>query len=269
MEVIELFVVKIGGGKGIDLENVLDDLVTHRDFILVHGGSDETNRLQEALGHPPRFVTSPSGHTSRYTDRETLHIFEMAYAGKINVSIVESLQKRGVNALGLTGVDGRLLEGVRKSSVRIVENGKTKVLHGDHTGRVERVNIRLLKLILGEGYLPVITVPAISYEGDAINVDGDRAASQIARALEAETLLILSNVPGLLRDVNDQGSLVPSVPRHDIDLAMETLAVGRMKKKLLGAKEALDGGVRRVIIASANADKPVTSALQGQGTVFE
>ena len=104
-------------------------------LVLVHGGSAETNRVAEALGRPPVFVTSPSGYSSRYTDRETLEIFEMVYCGKVNKGLVERLQRRGVNAVGLSGLDGRIFEGKHKKSVRSVENGKIEDFarrpHGD------------------------------------------------------------------------------------------------------------------------------------------
>jgi acetylglutamate/LysW-gamma-L-alpha-aminoadipate kinase len=262
-----VFVVKVGGGEGIDVERVLQDLAGHTGYVLVHGGSHETNLLSERLGRPPRFVTSVSGHVSRYTDRETLDIFSMVLAGKINVNIVARLQQLGVNAVGLTGVDGRLLEGERKDTIKIVEGSKRRVLHDDYTGRVERVNVALLRLLLDAGYVPVVTVPAISYAGEPMNADADRAAAAVAAALGAEELIILSNVPGLLRDVRDEGSLVREVPRGMID-EYAKLAEGRMMKKVLGAKEALAGGVGRVILASANVDRPVTSARAGNGTVI-
>ncbi|NBC94736.1 MAG: [LysW]-aminoadipate kinase, partial [Deinococcus-Thermus bacterium] len=129
---------------GPALDDVARMHAAGRRGVLVHGGSDETNRLAEALGHPPRFVTSPSGRTSRYTDRRTLEIFEMAYCGKVNKAVVERLQRAGVDAIGLSGLDGRLLEGRRKATVRSVEGGKVKLLRGDHTGTVDRVNVALL-----------------------------------------------------------------------------------------------------------------------------
>jgi acetylglutamate/LysW-gamma-L-alpha-aminoadipate kinase len=262
-----VFVVKVGGGEGINIDGVLEDLAGHKDFVLVHGGSHETNLLSERLGRPPRFVTSVSGHTSRYTDRETLDIFSMALAGKLNVNIVASLQRLGVNAVGLTGVDGRLLEGRRKDTIKVVEGSRRMVLRNDFTGKVERVNVDLLRSLLDMGYVPVVTVPAISYEGDPINADGDRAAGAIGAALGAEDLVILTNVPGLLQDPNEPGTLVRNVPLADIDGAME-LAEGRMKKKVMGAREALESGVKRVVLADANTDRPVTSALAGNGTVI-
>jgi acetylglutamate/LysW-gamma-L-alpha-aminoadipate kinase len=263
-----MIVVKVGGGAGIDVDAVLSDVAalwkSGTPLVLVHGASDETNQLSERLGTPPRFVTSPSGHASRYTDAATLDVFAMA-SGKLNLRVVEKLQRLGANAVGLTGVDGRLLEGERKDTIRAVENGKRLVLRGDYTGTIDRVNADLLRLLLDAGYLPVVTVPAISTAGEAVNADADRAAAAVAGALDADHLLILSNVPGLLRDVNDPSSLVARIPVAEID-AYEAFAQGRFKKKLLGAREALDLGVKEIVFATANLPQPVSAALSGGGT---
>src|SRR5690606_34372869 len=151
-----------------------------RPFVLVHGGSHQTNSVATALGHPPQFITSPSGYTSRLTDRATLEIFEMVSCGAVNKGLVERLQARGVKAIGLSGLDGRLWQGTQKKSIRIVENGRQRLLHGNLTGRVKRVNTDLLQTLLAAGYLPILTPPALSDEGVAINVDGDRAAAATA-----------------------------------------------------------------------------------------
>ncbi|MBI4572586.1 MAG: [LysW]-aminoadipate kinase, partial [candidate division NC10 bacterium] len=143
-----MLIVKIGGGSGTQLDPTVADLTeilrAGRRVVLVHGASGETNRLAEKLGKPPRFVTSVSGIQSRYTDRETLVIFEMAYCGKANKALVEAFQKQGVNAVGLSGLDGRIFEGKRKDTITILEAGKRKVLRGDFTGKVERVNVGLV-----------------------------------------------------------------------------------------------------------------------------
>ncbi len=266
-----MLVIKIGGGQGIRYDTMAADVAElHRAgdrVVLVHGGSHETNVLSERLGKPPRFVTSPSGHESRFTDRETLEIFEMVYCGKINKGLVERFQSLGVQALGLSGVDGRLLQAKRKETITIVENGRKRVLRGDHTGKIEAVNVSLLSLLLDAGYLPVITPPAISHEHVAVNVDGDRAAARIAGALGAEHLVILSNVPGLLRDLADPGSLVTAIEASRLDEFME-LALGRMKRKMLAAKEALAAGVRQVVLGDARIEMPVKAALAGKGTVI-
>ncbi|MBI3091426.1 MAG: [LysW]-aminoadipate kinase [Candidatus Tectomicrobia bacterium] len=264
-----MLVVKVGGSAGIDLAAVCDDVARHvlagTRLILVHGGSHETNVVAEKLGVPPRFVTSVSGFQSRYTDRATLEIFEMVYCGKTNKAIVEMLQARGVNALGLSGLDGALLTGVRKGTLKVIEGGKRKLLRGDFTGKVERVNVALLDLLLAHGYTPVVTPPALSYEGEAMNVDGDRAAAVIAQQMKAECLVILSNVPGLLRDVHDEGSLIRTIPAAAVEDYMG-VAQGRMRMKVLGASEAIAGGVGAVLFADARVPQPLTRALAGQGT---
>jgi acetylglutamate/LysW-gamma-L-alpha-aminoadipate kinase len=262
-------VVKVGGGDGVDFAAVCADVAaltaSGTPLVLVHGGHAETDRLARALGRPPVFVTSPSGHVSRYTDRAALEVFTMAYCGKVNKGLVERLQALGVNAVGLSGLDGRLLVGRRKESVRSVEaDGRVRVLHGDHTGTVEEVNAALLRLLLSAGHVPVLSPPALSYEGVAVNVDGDRAAAAVAAALGAAALLLLSNVPGLLADPGDESTLVPRLT--DEAEAME-LARGRMKRKVMAAWRARRCGVPLVVIGDARAEGPVRRALAGHGTV--
>ena len=266
-----MLVVKVGGGKGIPIEAVCQDVSTMvgrgERLILVHGASHETNLLSTALGRPPRFVTSISGVESRYTDRETLEIFTMAYVGKMNKLFVERLQQLGVNAVGLCGADGRSMEGERKAAIKIIENGKRKVLRDDFTGRVEKINTSLLLLLLEHGYTPVLCPPGLSYGSEIINVDGDRAAAVLAAAFKAEALVILSNVPGLLRDVNDANSLVRRIDKAHMSTYMD-LAQGRMKHKMMGAAAALEQGVGTVILGDARIEHPIQHALQGQGTVI-
>jgi len=266
-----MIIVKVGGSEGIDLEAVCADIATlvgeGQELVLVHGGSHRTNVVAEKLGHPPEFVTSVSGYTSRRTDRETLRIFEMVYCGEINKAIVEMLQQRGVNAVGLSGLDGRLLEGRRKSAIKIVQNGRRRVLRDDYTGTVQKVNVSLLHLLLDNGYLPVVTPPAISTEGEAINTDGDRAAAMIASSLGADQLIILSNVPGLLREFPDESTLIERIDPSKAAAAME-YAQGRMRVKVLGAIEAIKNGVGQVIFGDARIKSPVRSALDGRGTVI-
>ena len=265
-----MIVVKVGGSLGIDYDALCADTAelwkAGQKLVLIHGGSAETNRVAKALGHPPKFVTSPSGYTSRFTDRETLEIFEMVYCGKMNKGIVERLQRLNVNAVGLSGLDGRIFEGKHKDKVRSVEGGKTKILRGDHTGTVEQVNTGLLELLLDNNYLPVLTPPGSSFEGVAVNVDGDRAAAAVATAMQAEALLLLSNVPGLLRNFPDESSLVQDIPADKVEDFMR-YAEDRMKKKVLGAAEAVAGGVGKVIFGDARLEQPVQKALAGRGTV--
>lgn len=266
---LQTLVVKLGSTEGVDFAAICQDVVTlQREgwrMVLVHGGSAEANALGEALGHPPRFVTSPSGFTSRYTDRKTLEIFAAAVNGRVNTLLVEQLQALGINALGLSGLDGRLLVARRKETIRIIENGRQKILRDDYTGTIEAVNVALLRLLLKEGYVPVVAPLALSPQGEALNVDADRAAAMIAAALQAATLVLLTGAPGLLRAFPDESSLIPRLTLAEMERALG-YAEGRMKKKVLGAQEALRGGVGRVIIADGRYSQPLLKALQGGGT---
>jgi [amino group carrier protein]-L-2-aminoadipate 6-kinase len=268
-----MLVIKLGGSRGIDTEAFVADLAAvvrgGEQVVFVHGGNKELDDLCERLGVPVRQVTSATGQMSRFTDAETMDAFLMAYAGRINKRLVEKLQALGVNAVGLTAMDGRIASGRRKAAIRIIEEGKPKMLHGDFAGSIETIDPTLPRLLVENGYLPVLTPPAISSEGEAINVDGDKLAMELAVALGADALLIFSNTPGLLADVNDEGSLVRHIPFvGETDEAALSMAQGRMKKKVLSAFNALKGGVGQVVFADARVAEPVQRALRGEGTVI-
>src|SRR2546421_7053143 len=236
-------VVKIGGSSGATTANIVCEIAKcvaqGERIVVLHGGSDLTNELSERLGHPVRMITSPGGMVSRYTDDETLRIYAMAVAGQINTELVANLQQQGVNALGLAGVDGRLLVARRKSVVRsVTPDGRVQILRNDYTGQIEHVNDVLLRQLLNAGYTPVIAPLALSHEGERLNVDGDRAAAAIAAALGAETLAIMTNVPGLLSDPGDERTLIQHIDAQRLEESMQ-YAQGRMRKKLLGARASL------------------------------
>lgn len=261
-------VVKIGGSAGVETAAIVRDIAQcvadGERIVLLHGGSDLTNTLSQQVGHDIRMVTSPSGMVSRYTDGETLRLYAMAVAGQLNTELVALLQQHGVNALGLAGVDGRLLVARRKSVVRsLTPEGRIQVLRDDYTGQIERVNSELLILLLNAGYTPVIAPLALSHEGERLNVDGDRAAAAVAEALHAETLVLMTNVPGLLANKDDPTTLIQNIPADRLDDYVG-YAQGRMRKKLLGAQEALNGGVSRVCIGQGS----LLEVLNGSGTTI-
>ena len=253
-------VIKAGGSKGVSRDAVADlvaEVARTDEIVLVHGASAETDRLAGALGVPQEQITSPSGHVSRRTDRQTLEIFAMAALGVENFHYVEKLQQRGIDALGLSGISGRLLVG-KKKDVRSVREGKTMILRDDYTGTVEAVNLPLLTQFIGAGRVPVIAPLALSTEQQALNVDGDRVAAAIAVAIDADALIILTSVPGLLRDPDDPRTLVAETTVEEA----ETLARGRMKVKILAAREAIDGGVDEVVIRSASGDPSIRTVIR-------
>lgn len=268
----EVLVVKIGGTEGVDFSAICADTARlcaqGQRVVLVHGGSAEANALGEALGKPPRFITSPSGYISRYTDRDTLQIFMQAVNGKVNTLLVEQLQSLNVNAFGLSGLDGRVLQATRKESVQSVEKGKRKIIRDDYTGKIESVNTSLLELLLQAGCLPVIAPIAVSKKGEALNVDADRAAAIVAAALHVRTLVLLTAVPGLMMRFPDESTLVHQLSKSKLPDALAA-AQGRMKKKVLGAEEALNGGVMQVIIADGRSEHPLEDAMSGKGTVIQ
>jgi acetylglutamate/LysW-gamma-L-alpha-aminoadipate kinase len=234
--------------------------------VLVHGTSAAADALAARAGLSVRRLVSPSGHVSRYTDLEMLEIY-VAAAGQMNKRIVSLLQQMGCNAIGLSGADGRLLRARRKAALRTIENGRQRVVRDDQSGQLEGANSELLRLLLAAGYIPVIAPIALGLEGELLNVDGDRAAALLAGALRASSLIILSNVPGLLARYPDQSSLVRTLLPADLEMA-ERRADGRMKKKLLAAREALSAGVARVVLSDSRLPHPVQSGLAGEGTVI-
>jgi [amino group carrier protein]-L-2-aminoadipate/L-glutamate 6-kinase len=264
-----MMVVKIGGSHGVATTNIVREIAQcvadRQRLVVIHGGSHFTNMLSESLGHQVRMITSPGGMVSRYTDSETLRIYAMAVAGQINTELVSSLQQLGVNALGLAGVDGRLLLARRKSVIRsVMPGGRVQILRDDYTGQIEHVNATLLYQLLDNGYIPVIAPLALSLDGERLNVDGDRVASAVAAALHADVLVIMTNVPGLLTNSEDHTTLIRSIPTHQLADHLH-YAHGCMRKKLLAAQESLQNGVRRVCIGSNS----FVDVLNGSGTVIE
>ena len=262
-----MIVVKVGGAAGNSAGPVLDDLASHPGSVLVHGGSDAVDRLARELGRPAEFYTSPSGVVSRRCDAAHMATVVLGLAGEVQTRLVAGLGERGIRAVGLSGVDGRVLLARRKTNARAVRDGKVIRLADDLSGSVETVDGGLLRSLLGLGILPVVGPPAITPEGEIVNVDADAVAARVAGTLGAEALVLLTNVPGLLQDVQDPKSVLREVPREALAGAIER-AGGRMKKKLRAAGEALDGGVGRVVIAPSDRSRPISSALAGEGTVI-
>ncbi len=264
-----LTVVKIGGGVGIDPSGVCTDVADWatrgRAIVVVHGASDRTNRRSKTMGLQPRFLTSPSGHSSRHTDPQARDIFVQA-AHEANEEIVSILRGLGAAAIGLTG-ERVGLRALRKQVLRAVVDGRTVVVRDDYSGRITSIDEDSLRSILATGQVPVVPPLARSESDGLLNVDGDRAAASIAAALGAESLLIFSNVPGLMRHYPHENSLVPRVNRDQLDRALDW-AQGRMKRKVLSVQQALDAGVRRVALADARPPHPLLRAIAGEGTWF-
>jgi len=262
-----LLVVKVGGGEGLNLSAACDDLAgiaQTRSLVVVHGVSAIMDRLCLESGVEVESLTSPSGHSSRYTPPAVRDLFVGASA-MANEQLVSSLRERGISAAGLINEDVALC-GKRKTAIRAVVNGRVRVIRDDYSGSITGVDAQLLRRALDQACLPVLPPMAKSDDG-MLNVDGDRAAAAVAGALKAKALVILSNVGGLYRSFPDEASIVEQVHLSQIESAL-TWAQGRMKRKVLAAQEALIEGVERVIIADGRAPNALSRALAGAGTRF-
>lgn len=262
-------VVKVGGARAVDPAGAVADVAElvagGERVVVVHGGSTAVDETLAALGEEPTYVETPDGVVGRFTDERTMEVFSMVLPGKLNTDLVAQLRGAGVDALGLSGVDGGLLTGPRKSAVRVLEDGKRKIKRGDHSGRIESVDAGLLETLLSEGYTPVVTVPMLADDGTPVNADADRAAAAVAGALGAR-LVVLTDVAGVYADPDDPATRIESVATPAAFDDLEAAAEGFMRKKVMATREALAGGATRVAIADANADAPVTAALDGAGT---
>jgi acetylglutamate/LysW-gamma-L-alpha-aminoadipate kinase len=261
--VIDLKIVaKIGGSllkTGVP-ERLLDDVKTlsaSNQLALVHGGGDVVTEFANRLGKEQRFVVSPGGIRSRHTDRETAEIYTMIMSGLLAKRLVLSLQSRGVRAVSISGLDGRIFQGQRKKKLVVVdERGRKVIIDGGYTGKVESVNSELANLLMSNGYLPIVSPIASSEESEPLNIDGDRAASSLASAIHADAVVFFTNVGGLILD----DKLVTSITARDVAARLPEIGFG-MQKKVMAAVDAVGAGVGSAIICSGAGDNPLVSAL--------
>jgi acetylglutamate/LysW-gamma-L-alpha-aminoadipate kinase len=256
-------ILKLGGGLGVEhsaaLCNLAERIQSGERWVLVHGASDAANTLGEQLHHPALTLTGADGHSSRYTDPRTLEIFGMA-VGSVNQHITAELNHLGVKAVGLPGP--AVIRAQRKAAIRSIREGRQVVIRDDYSGKITAIDRALLKALLDASFTPVVGPLALGEAGERLNVDGDLAAASIARALAADVVVILSNVPGLLQDINDRGSLIGQIDLAQIEDAAR-FAQGRMKKKLIAAQQA---GAHTFILADSRVDRPLDAALTHGGT---
>ena len=257
-----MITIKIGGSVVDNLHpSTIADIkkvAEQEGVILVHGGGKEVTKVTEQLGKEPKFVVSPSGIKSRYTDKETSEIFTMVMSGRINKAIVQMLQKNGINAEGLSGMDGTTIEANRKKQLMIMnEKGRKQVIDGGYTGKISNVNSELIRTIMDKGYTPVISPIAISEESEFLNVDGDRAAANVAGHVNSDKVLFITNVDGLLME----DKLVEKLSLEEAKEIMPKIGFG-MEKKILAATEALEMGVSEALIANGQRENPISSAIE-------
>jgi len=249
-------------------ESAVSDLETvtrHASTVLVHGGGDTVTGIAEKLGIPQKFVTSPEGFRSRYTDAETMQIYTMVMAGKVNKQIVMELLTKKIPAIGLSGLDGGLIRAKRKSRLIVKdERGRRKAIDGGYTGLLTQTDGTLLRTLLDAGYVPVIAPIALGEGDEALNIDGDRTAAHIATAIKADTLLLMTDVPG----IRLQSTVSRNLSSGEAKKILPNLGPG-MITKVYAAIEAISGGVNRVVVAPGKGPAPYSAALNGEtGTLI-
>jgi [amino group carrier protein]-L-2-aminoadipate 6-kinase len=257
--------VKIGGGAAINLDGAAADIAAMPgEVVVVHGANALRDRLAAELGRDKRVVTSVSGYASVYSDQSAIDLLMMAYAGLQNKRIVERLQRHGRNAVGLTGLDGRVVAAARNKGIRVREGDKTLLLR-DFSGKPSTVNHSLLRLLLDNGYTPVITVPLVDEQGFAVNSENDDVVAALQAALQATHVVELIEAAGLLKDPADPASAIPALDASDLAL-LEERAEGRFKRKLLALRRLFEHSTPTVVIADGRVEHPVAAAMAGQGT---
>jgi acetylglutamate/LysW-gamma-L-alpha-aminoadipate kinase len=262
-----MIIVKIGGGDGLNIEGVIEDLSGLDDrYIIVHGANALRDQLAQDLGQPKQVLTSVRGYTSVYSDEKLLDVMMMAYAGLRNKRIVELCHRHGINAVGLSGLDGKVVQGRRNTGIRVYQGKKLKIVR-DFSGKPQSVNVPLLQLLLDNGYVPVLTVPIIDEQNAAINTENDDVVRVLQQALKADLVINLIGAPGFLENRDDESSLIKHIAASELE-AREQQVDGRMKRKMLAVRKLFEHGASRVIIADGRLAHPVAEALAGKGTVI-
>ena len=256
-----MIVIKIGGSivEGLhpstidDIKNLLKD----EKIVIVHGGGKEVTNIGNKLGKEQRFIVSPTGVRSRYTDKETAEIYTMVMSGKINKSIVRMLLNNSIPAVGISGIDGATIKAERKKKLIILnENGRKMAIDGGYTGKIKSVESSLIQILLTNNFVPVISPIALSEDIDFLNIDGDRAAAYIAGSLQADKVIFITNVNGLILN----GELVKNMNYDKAKESIPKIGYG-MEKKVLACTESLEMGVKETIIASGNVENPISAAI--------
>ena len=260
-----MYIIKVGGGSNINLEGVASDLaVLEEPFLVVLGANALRDQLGQRLGQEKVQLTSVSGYSSVFSDADAVDLIMMAYSGLSNQRFVEMWQKAGVNALGLTGLDGRLIQGRRNRGIKVRENGKT-IIKRDFSGKPAEVNVDLLTTLLDKGYRPVLSIPIADEAGFAINSENDDIVAVLQGALNADKIIQLIEAPGFLEDKDDETSVLQALSASELK-EREASVEGRMKRKMLALGRLFDAGAAEVIIADGRVAHPVLDALAGKGT---
>lgn len=263
-----MHIIKVGGGAAINLDGIVRDLASlDGPVVVVLGANSVRDDIADRLGTPKKTLTSVSGYASVFSDEAAMDAIMMAYAGLRCSRFVELCQRNGVNAIGLSGIDGRAVQGLRNRGIRVREGGKT-IIKRDFSGKPKSVNAPLFRLLMDNGYVPVLTIPIIDENGHAINSENDDIVNVLQQALGADHIVQLIEAPGFLDDKDDPASLVAELSRDEIARREEQVE-GRMKRKMLALRRLFESGASRVVIGDGRTESPISDALEGKGTTIQ
>ncbi len=267
------FVIKFGGEAMTDpsiLERLIEDITLLHlvgiHVVVVHGGGKQITDTAKKLGISTEFVGG-----RRVTDEHMVDVLKMVLSGKISVEILALLKKKGVKAMGVSGVAAGVIE-ARRRPPREVSGSDGQLIDFGHVGDIERIDVELLKLLLAEGYLPVLSPLGADGEGNVLNINADTVAAHVASALEAEKLILMTTTLGVLKDINDPTSVITRLTEDATEAAIADGSIaGGMIPKLEEAIRALDRGCSQVHILSAVAEHQLLLEVftkEGAGTMI-
>lgn len=260
-------IIKIGGGAAIHIAAIIRDMKElSGPTVIIHGANAIRDDLARRLGMEKRTVTSISGYTSVLSDEGVIELQMMAYSGLRNKRIVELCQQNGINAVGLTGLDGQIIQARRNQGIRVLDGNKRMILR-DFSGKPFQINRLLLDVLIANGFTPVLTVPVIDENGYAVNCENDDIVAVLHREMKAERVFQFIEAPGFLADAGDPHSLITKMSRQELE-QWEERSEGRIKRKLLALRKLLEGGPAIIHICDGRVENPIRAALNGAGTLI-
>jgi acetylglutamate/LysW-gamma-L-alpha-aminoadipate kinase len=229
-----MYIIKIGGGKTINHKAIIKSLkLLDNKVIVVHGANSLRDEIAQRLGIPVKTIISLKGYSSVRSDKKLMDLFLMSYAGLRNKRLVEIAQQAGINAIGLTGLDGALIRGKRNKKILSKEGDKIKVIKDDYSGRPKEIKADLLKILLNKGLTPFICPPILNEENEALNSENDSIVSLLVKDLsKVKTIIHFIEAPGLLKDHQDEKSLISKISLKELKEAEDKYTKGRMKRKM-------------------------------------
>ncbi len=268
MGALVIVVVKVGGRTLFrNMENIVKSISKRKDikFVFVHGGGDLVDEWERRMDMEPQFKISASGIKFRYTDEKELEVFVAVLGGLLNKKIVSEFYKNGRSAFGMTGADGPSVIAERKRRVivkeKVGDRERKRAIPGGYTGKIVEVRKEVFEMFLNNDVVPVVAPIALGKDGELLNVNGDQMAAEIAKALKADVLILLSDVPGVLVD----GEVVKEIKAEEAEeFAKSKIGPGMNIKVIMAGRVAMEG--TKVVIGDGTKEDPLSILETKEGT---